>query len=264
MFQSSPGAKTGRDPDVKEGGSMSLRVQSALRERLSYGPGIAPSILSADFLRLGEGIAQAEAAGAATVHFDVMDGRFVPNLSIGLPVLEAVRRGTALPIEAHLMIVEPEQYVHAFVKAGADIVTVHVEATAHLYRALTAIREEGASPGITLNPATPLVLLEEVLHLVDVVLVMTVNPGFGGQSYIPSSTDRIRRLGEMREAGGYDFLIEADGGINAQTIGPATAAGCDLVVAGSAVFNSKATVAENMTTLMRAMGEGTSPPGPLF
>ncbi len=227
---------------------------ASLRDRLARSPGIAPSILSADFLRLGEGIAAVEAAGAATVHFDVMDGRFVPNLSIGLPVLEAVRRGTSLPIEAHLMIVEPEEYVHAFVKAGADIVTVHVEATAHLYRALTSIREEGASPGVTLNPATPLVLLEEILPLVDVVLVMTVNPGFGGQAYIPGSTERIRRVRQMREAGGYDFLIEADGGINARTIAEATAAGCDLVVAGSAVFNAKASVADNMTALMRAMG----------
>src|SRR3954471_16020240 len=143
-----------------------------LRARVRGVPGIAPSILAADFARLGEQIAAAEAAGAASIHFDVMDGRFVPNISIGLPVLASVRETTALPIEAHLMIVEPERYAEAFVHAGADIVTVHSEATPHLHRVLTAIREAGAVAGVTLNPATPLVMLEDVLHLVGLVLVM--------------------------------------------------------------------------------------------
>lgn len=228
---------------------------AALRDRLARGPGIAPSVLSADFLHLGAQVAAAGAAGAAAIHFDVMDGRFVPNLSVGLPVLRALRRGTDLPIEAHLMIVEPERYAAQFVEAGADIVTVHVEATAHLNRLLTAIREAGASPGVTLNPATPLVLLEEVLPLVDLVLLMTVNPGYGGQGYLPGSTERIRRLAAMRDAGGYPFIIEADGGLNAETIGPAAAAGLDLAVAGSAVFNAQASVVETMATLEKAIGD---------
>jgi len=216
-------------------------------------PAIAPSILAADFLKLGDQIAAAEAAGAASIHVDVMDGRFVPNISIGLPVTEAVRRGTQLPIEAHLMIVEPEKYAVAFAEAGADIVTVHVEATPHLNRVLTAIREAGAIPGVTLNPATPLVMLEEVLPLVGLVLVMTVNPGFGGQRYIAGSTARIRRLAQLRDKHGYHFLIEGDGGLGAETIGEATAAGLDLIVAGSAVFNAKASVAANLHALTAAI-----------
>lgn len=215
--------------------------------------GIAPSILSADFLRLGAQIGEAEAAGAASIHVDVMDGRFVPNISIGLPVLEAVRRATTLPIETHLMIVEPEKYAEAFAKEGADIVTVHVEATHHLNRLLTAIREAGATPGVTLNPATPLGMLEEVLPLVGLVLLMSVNPGFGGQSYLPSSTARVRRLAEMRAARGLDFIIEMDGGLNTHTLGEATAAGCELAVAGSAVFNPTATVAANLAALTAAI-----------
>ncbi len=224
-----------------------------LRSRVRAQPGIAPSILAADFLRLGEQIAAAGAAGAATIHVDVMDGRFVPNISLGLPVMRAVRRGTQLPVETHLMIVEPEKYAVAFAEAGADIVTVHVEATPHLNRLLTAIREAGATPGVTLNPATPLVMLEEVLPLVGLVLVMTVNPGFGGQKYLPGSTERIRRLARMRDTGGYNFLIEGDGGLDAETIGEATAAGLDLVVAGSAVFSPKASIAANMETLAAAI-----------
>lgn len=224
-----------------------------LRTRVRAQTGIAPSILAADFLRLGEQIAAAEAAGAATIHVDVMDGRFVPNLSLGLPIMRAVRRGTQLPIEAHLMIVEPEKYAVAFAQAGADIVTVHVEATPHLNRLLTAIREEGAMPGVTLNPATPLVMIEEVLPLVGIVLVMTVNPGFGGQKYLSGSTERIRRLARLRDTHGYDFLIEGDGGLDAETVGEATAAGLDLVVAGSAVFSPPASVAANIATLNAAI-----------
>jgi ribulose-phosphate 3-epimerase len=224
-----------------------------LRSRLLQGPGIAPSILSADFRRLGAEIDAAEAAGAAAVHFDVMDGRFVPNISIGVPVLASIRGGTEMPIETHLMIVEPEHYIGAFAQAGADIITVHAEATVHLHRLLTAIRDAGAIPGVTLNPATPLVMLEEVLHIVGLVLVMSVNPGFGGQHYLPQATERIRRLAEMRAARGLDYLIEVDGGIHAETIRVAAAAGCDLMVAGSAVFNDQASVAANIGTLQRAL-----------
>jgi ribulose-phosphate 3-epimerase len=224
-----------------------------LRQRVRTGPGIAPSILAADFARLGDAIAQAEAAGAASIHFDVMDGRFVPNISIGLPVLASVRRATALPIEAHLMIVEPERYAEAFAHAGADIVTVHTEATAHLNRVLSSIRDAGAVPGVTLNPATPLVMIEEVLPLVGLVLVMSINPGFGGQTYLPASTARIARLAEMRAERALDFIIEVDGGINPATIRAAADAGCDLMVAGTAVFGAHGSVAANIEALHAAL-----------
>ncbi len=233
---------------------------TALRERLRQGTGIAPSLLSADFLRLGAQIDEAEAAGAAAIHFDVMDGRFVPNLSIGVPVLESVRHGTDLPIETHLMIAEPERYIETFVHAGADIVTVHVEATAHLNRLLTMIRDAGAIPGVTLNPATPLVMLDEVYDLVGLVLVMSVNPGFGGQHYLPAATARIRALVEQRAARGLDFLIEVDGGIHEETIHEAAEAGCDLVVVGSAVFNHTASVAENIAALRAGLPTPHLPP----
>jgi ribulose-phosphate 3-epimerase len=224
-----------------------------LRERLRTGPGIAPSILAADFAHLGDQIAQAEAAGAASIHFDVMDGRFVPNISIGLPVLASVRRATTLPIEAHLMIVEPERYVEAFARGGADIVTVHVEATVHLNRVLAMIRDAGATPGVTLNPATPLVMIEEVLPLVGLVLVMSINPGFGGQSYLPASTARIKRLADLRAERGLDYLIEVDGGVNTTTIGDVTEAGCNLAVSGTGVYNTHGSVAANIAALRAAM-----------
>ncbi|MDQ6602204.1 MAG: ribulose-phosphate 3-epimerase [Chloroflexota bacterium] len=224
-----------------------------LRARLRTGAAIAPSILAADFAHLGDAIADAESVGAASIHFDVMDGRFVPNISIGLPVLASVRRATSLPIETHLMIVEPERYAEEFARAGADIVTVHTEATAHLNRVLTMIRDAGAVPGVTLNPATPLVMIEEVLDLVGLVLVMSINPGFGGQTYLPASTARIARLAEMRAERGLDFIIEVDGGINPTTIRDAATAGCDLMVAGTAVFNTHGTVAENIDALRAAM-----------
>ena len=240
---------------MRERGDEEGRVEryEELRERLQREPAIAPSILAADFAHLGDAIAQAEKAGAASVHFDVMDGRFVPNISIGLPVLTSVRRATTLPIETHLMIVEPERYAEAFAHAGADIVTVHTEATAHLNRVLTIIREVGAVPGVTLNPATPLVMIEEVLPLVGLVLVMSINPGFGGQAYLPASTARLARLAEMRAERGLDFIIEVDGGINATTIRAAAEAGCDLMVAGTAVFAADGTIAANMDTLRAAM-----------
>ncbi len=224
-----------------------------LRERVRARPAIAPSILAADFAHLGDAIAQAGEAGAASIHFDVMDGRFVPNISIGLPVLTSIRGATALPIEAHLMIVEPERYAEAFAHAGADIVTIHTEATAHLNRVLSSIRDAGAVPGVTLNPATPLVMIEEVLPLVGLVLVMSINPGFGGQTYLPASTARLARLTEMRAERDLDFIIEVDGGINPTTIRAAAEAGCNLMVAGSAVYNTHGTVAANIEALRAAL-----------
>jgi ribulose-phosphate 3-epimerase len=232
---------------------MYMSGYEGLRERLRTGPGIAPSILAADFAHLGDQIAQAEAGGAASIHFDVMDGRFVPNISIGLPVLASVRRTTTLPIEAHLMIVEPERYVEAFARGGADIVTVHVEATLHLNRVLAMIRDAGATPGVTLNPATPLVMIEEVLPLVGLVLVMSINPGFGGQSYLPASTARIKRLADLRAERGLDYLIEVDGGVNTTTIGDVTEAGCNLAVSGTGVYNTHGPVAANIAALRAAM-----------
>lgn len=210
---------------------------------------IGPSILSADFRRLGEQIAEAEAAGVDYIHFDVMDGRFVPNISIGLPVLEAVRKATDLPVDVHLMIVEPEKYVERFVKAGADVVTVHVEACLHLHSTLQAIAKAGAEPSVTLNPATPLVALEEVLTDVRQVLVMSVNPGFGGQSFIPQSLSKIARLRQMLDEVNPECRIQVDGGINAETIGAVVAAGADTIVAGSAIYQNDMSVADAVREL---------------
>ena len=196
----------------------------------------APSILSADFARLGEHVREAEAAGADLLHVDVMDGHFVPNITIGPLVVRALRPVTGLPIHVHLMIEQPERYIDAFARAGADLITVHVETCPHLHRTLQQIREAGALPAVTLNPATPLVALEEVLGEVDTVLVMTVNPGFGGQELIPSTLDKVRRLREMLDARGLDVHIEVDGGVNADTICRVVEAGADVLVMGSAVF----------------------------
>ncbi|MBU2489107.1 MAG: ribulose-phosphate 3-epimerase [Proteobacteria bacterium] len=197
---------------------------------------IAPSILSADFTRLGEEIADVEKAGADWVHVDVMDGRFVPNITIGPLVVEAARRATKLPLDVHLMILEPERYVADFIKAGADILTIHTEASPHLDRTLNQIRELGAKSGAVLNPATPLSDLEWVLPLCDVVMLMSVNPGFGGQSYIPYTTEKVRRLAEMIKDRGLSTIIEVDGGIGPGTVGPVAEAGALAFVAGSAVF----------------------------
>jgi len=200
---------------------------------------VAPSILSADFGRLAEEVKAVEQAGADYIHVDVMDGRFVPNLTLGPVIVEAVRRATKLPLDVHLMIVEPERYVDVFVKAGADIVTVHVETSPHLNRTLQQIREAGATPSVVLNPATPLSSIEEVLDQVGQVLLMSVNPGFGGQRFLPGSVERVRRLRAMLDARGLgeQVDIEVDGGINAQTAAQVVAAGARVLVAGSAVFN---------------------------
>jgi ribulose-phosphate 3-epimerase len=200
---------------------------------------IAPSILSADFGRLAEEVRAAEAAGADWIHLDVMDGRFVPNITIGPLVVEAVRKVTRLPIDAHLMIVEPERYVEAFAKAGADVISVHAEVSPHLHRTLQAIRAAGARPAVALNPSTPPDAVEWVIADCEMVLVMTVNPGFGGQKYIPACTEKVRRLRAMADARGLALDIEVDGGIKPDTVAEVAAAGANVFVAGTAVFGAK-------------------------
>src|SRR5881227_3835765 len=199
---------------------------------------IAPSILSADFARLGEQIATVERAGASLLHVDVMDGRFVPNITVGLPVVKAISRATRLPIDAHLMIVEPGRYAEQFVKAGAQMVSIHIEADPHAHRTLSAIRAAGAQAGIAFNPATPLSALEEAIKFADYALLMSVNPGFGGQEFIPESLDKVRRLRKMIDERGLKTRIEIDGGINADNIAEVTSAGAEIIVSGSAVFGA--------------------------
>jgi ribulose-phosphate 3-epimerase len=200
---------------------------------------IAPSILSADFTRLGEEIKAVEKAGADYVHIDVMDGHFVPNITIGPLIVEAARRATRLPLDVHLMISDPDKYIEEFRKAGADIISVHVEAIDHLHRSIQLIKSTGARAAVALNPATPLDVLEYVLEDLDMVLLMTVNPGFGGQGFIKGVLPKIKRLKEMVNARGVAVEIEVDGGINADTVGIVSSAGADVFVAGSAVFKSK-------------------------
>ncbi|MCE5259983.1 MAG: ribulose-phosphate 3-epimerase [Chloroflexi bacterium] len=197
---------------------------------------IAPSILSADFARLGEQVKEAEAAGADYLHVDVMDGHFVPNITIGPLVVQALRPVTKLPLQVHLMIEQPERYIEDFCRAGSDMIIVHTETCPHLERTLQQIVEGGARPGVTLNPATPLIALEEILHLVDMVLVMTVNPGFGGQKLIPATLSKITRLRNMIGERGLSIPIEVDGGVNASTIPAVVTAGADILVMGAAIF----------------------------
>jgi len=197
---------------------------------------IAPSILSADFARLGEEISAVAEAGADVIHIDVMDGHFVPNITIGPLVVKAVRRITSLPIDVHLMIENPDAYLDNFAAAGADWITVHVETGYHLHRTIHRIKELGKKAGAVLNPATPLESLTEILPDLDLVMLMTVNPGFGGQSFIEGSLTKIRRLKEMISERGLKVGIEVDGGVSPQTIAPIAAAGANIFVAGSAVF----------------------------
>lgn len=197
---------------------------------------IAPSILSADFSRLGEEIEAVQRGGATILHFDVMDGHFVPNLTVGLPVLKSIAKATNLPIDAHLMISEPGRYAEQFVEAGAKMVSVHVEADAHLHRTLASIKTAGAQAGVVINPATPIESLSEALHFADYVLVMSVNPGFGGQKFIATSVDKVRRLRLMIDDRRLETRIEIDGGIDLENIASVVAAGAEIIVAGSAVF----------------------------
>lgn len=199
---------------------------------------IAPSLLSADFARLGEEIAEVEAAGGDYIHVDVMDGRFVPNITLGPLVVEAVRGTTSLPLDVHLMIEEPERYLADFCAAGADGLTVHVETCPHLHRTIHQIKELGCWAGVTLNPATPVASLEEILPYVDLVLVMTVNPGFGGQSFIEGSLSKIRRVRDMLDELGSNADLEVDGGVDAATAPRAVKAGANVLVAGSAIFGA--------------------------
>ncbi len=216
--------------------------------------GVAPSILAADFARLGEQVQQVEPYSDA-LHIDVMDGRFVPNISVGLPVVEAVRSATRLPVDVHLMIVEPERWVERFARAGADLISVHVEADPHLHRTLRAIEEAGARPSVTLNPATPLVLLDEVLPIVRQVLLMSVNPGFGGQSFIPAVLDKIRRLRAALDARNPTCLLEVDGGINSGNLRRIVDAGADTIVAGSAIYSPDQSVADGLAALRAAVAD---------
>ncbi len=199
---------------------------------------IAPSILSADFTRLGVELSAVQEAGADWIHVDVMDGHFVPNITMGPLVVAAVRRCSPLPLDVHLMIEHPDRYVPDFAKAGADYISVQVEACVHLHRSIQLIKDQGAKAGAVLNPATPLSAVEWVLPDLDLVVIMSVNPGFGGQRFIESSLEKIRRLRGMIDSQGLAALIQVDGGVNADTVDAVAAAGADVFVAGSAVFNS--------------------------
>jgi ribulose-phosphate 3-epimerase len=197
---------------------------------------IAPSILSADFARLADEIKAVEEGGATVLHVDVMDGHFVPNITIGLPVVRSLRKATQMTIDCHLMITEPGIYAEQFVKAGANMVSVHVETDAHLHRTLASIKAAGGKAGIAINPATPLTALEEALPFADFILVMSVNPGFGGQAFIPTATDKVRRLKQMIDTRGLSTRIEIDGGIDADNILEVVEAGAEILVAGSAIY----------------------------
>ncbi len=211
--------------------------------------GLVPSILSADFTRLGEQVRAAEAADVQRIQIDVMDGHFVPNITMGPLVVEAVRRCTALPLEAHLMITNPQDYIETFAKSGADVIIVHHEVCPHLHRVVQQIKATGKQAAVALNPSTPIILLEDMLSLLDMVLIMTVNPGFGGQDFIPETLPKIVRLRQMIEERNLHCDIEVDGGIHAGTASQAVRAGANLLVAGSAVYNQHESVEQAVSRL---------------
>ncbi|MBI3812183.1 MAG: ribulose-phosphate 3-epimerase [Nitrospirae bacterium] len=200
---------------------------------------IAPSILSADFAHLADEIARVTEAGADMIHVDVMDGHFVPNFTIGPPIVKAIRKVTRLPLDVHLMMTNPEDFISEFIKAGSSYITVHVETCPHLHRTIQSIKEEGVKAGVTLNPATPLSSVEEILGEVDLLLIMSVNPGFGGQSFIPSALEKLRRARKMIDARGAKVELEIDGGVKIENIAAMAQAGADIFVSGSAIFQSK-------------------------
>lgn len=215
--------------------------------------GIVPSILSADFSRLGEQVKEAEAGGAQRIQIDVMDGHFVPNITMGPMIVEAVRRNTSLPLETHLMITNPEQYIETFAKAGADIIIVHQEVCPHLHRVIQQIKATGKKAAVALNPSTPGFMLHEVLPLLDMVLVMTVNPGFGGQDFIAETMPKLAALRQHIQQSGLHCDLEVDGGIHEGTVARAVQAGANLLVAGSAVYNQTESVAASIARLRQAI-----------
>jgi ribulose-phosphate 3-epimerase len=215
---------------------------------------LAPSILSADFARLGEQVRAAGEGGASVIHVDIMDGHFVPNLTIGPPVVQSLRKATELPLDCHLMIENPDQYIPYFAEAGADWISVHQEACRHLNRTLHLIKSHDCQAGVVINPATPVSTLEEVLDIVDYVLVMSVNPGFGGQKFIPGSLHKMQRLAEIRSARGLNYRIEVDGGISLETVADVVRAGAEILVAGNAVFG-KGDPKKNAQDLLKAATE---------
>jgi len=215
--------------------------------------GLVPSILSADFTRLGEQVREAEAAGAQRIQIDVMDGHFVPNITMGPMIVEAVRRCTSLPLEAHLMITNPQDYIEDFAKAGADVIIVHQEVCPHLHRVIQQIKATGKQAGVALNPSTPGFMLQDVLSLIDLVLIMTVNPGFGGQDFIPEMLPKIAHMRQVITQRNLHCDVEVDGGIHEQTVPLVVKAGANLLVAGSAVYNQHESVPQAMERLRRAI-----------
>jgi len=215
---------------------------------------IAPSILSADFARLAEEIAKVEAAGADMIHVDVMDGHFVPNFTIGPPIVKSIRKVTKLPLDVHLMMTNPENFIPEFIKAGSDYLTVHVETCPHLHRIIQSIKEEGVKAGVTLNPATPLVSVEEILPDVDLLLIMSVSPGFGGQQFIPDALEKLRRARKMIDDSGLKVELEVDGGVKPDNMGALSQAGADIFVSGSAIFGSR-DYKDTIQKMRKAIGE---------
>jgi ribulose-phosphate 3-epimerase len=216
---------------------------------------LAPSILSADFARLGEQVAEATKAGADYIHVDVMDGHFVPNITIGAPVVASLRTWTHLPLDVHLMIEQPDRYISQFASSGANIITVHVEACSHLHRTVHLIKELGVKAGVSLNPATPLSSIEEIISHVDLVLIMSVNPGFGGQVFIPESLDKISHLRRMLDSNNLAIELEVDGGININNAPSIVEAGANVLAVGSSVFKAEEGISQSLQRMRKAIGQ---------